>query len=193
MQLIMSWAGTLILAAYVSESEVGIYNAIVRISSFTTITVLAVNSGMMPRFAVAHSEGNKTELKALSAGAVRIIFYSSLPIFLFLVAGSGLVLKLFGTEFPGHEAALYTMLGGQFIVVAAGLPSQILTMTDRQDLMRTISIVAAISNIVSCFILIPISGVVGACIAQVIGMVVWNVLCNVYVYKKLGFFSFIRF
>lgn len=193
MQLMMSWAGTLILAAYVTETDVGIYSALVRISTFTTITVLAVNSGMMPKFAIAHSTGNADELKQLAGNSVRIIFFSALPIFILLAVFPELVLKLFGKDFSGHETALYILLAGQFFVVCSGLPAQILNMTDKQHLMRNISIVSAIFNVLFCFLLIPSFGIIGACIAQIIGMVVWNILCIFIVYRTLGFVTFFRF
>jgi len=193
MQLLMSWAGTLILAAYVPESEVGIYNALVRISTFTNITILAVNSGMMPKFAIAHAAGNSNELKQLARNSVRIIFLSALPIFILLMAFPGFVLQLFGKDFSGHETALYILLFGQLFVVFAGLGSQILNMTDRQHLMRNISIVSAFANILFCFLLIPAYGIIGACIAQVIGMVAWNVMCILTVHSKFGFWAFFSF
>ena len=192
MQLIMSWAGTLILAAHAPEADVGIYNALVRISVFTNITILAVNSGMMPKFAVAYSSGNMNDLKQLARNAVRIIFLSALPIFILLMAFPGIILKIFGKDFNGHENALYILLFGQLFVVFAGLPSQILNMTDRQHLLRNISVVAALFNVVFCFILIPSYGIMGACIAQVAGMVVWNVLCIATIYRKFGFWTFFK-
>ncbi|MCX6291263.1 MAG: flippase [Bacteroidetes bacterium] len=193
MQLLMSWAGTLILAAYVPESEVGIYSALVRISTFTNITILAVNSGMMPKFAIAHASGNNEELKHLAKSAVRIIFYSALPIFIVLFAFPGLVLNLFGKDFSGHETPLYMLLFGQLFVVFAGLPAQILNMTDRQHVLRNISVIAACCNILFCFLLIPSYGIAGACIAQVVGMVVWNVMCIVMVNRIFKIWSFFHF
>ncbi len=193
MQLLMSWAGTLILAAYAPESDVGIYNALVRISTLSTITVLAVNSGMMPKFAIAHASGNRNELKKIAENSVRIIFLSALPIFMLLLAFPEWVLRLFGKDFSGHEDSLYVLLFGQLFVVCSGLPSQILNMTDQQHLMRNISIVAACLNVLFCFLLIPSLGILGACIAQVIGMATWNLLCIIIVYSKLRFWTFFRF
>jgi len=192
MQLIMSWAGTLILAAHASEADVGIYNALLRISAFTNITILAVNSSVMPKFAVAYSSSNTNELRQLAKNAVRMIFFSALPVFILLAACAIPLLKLFGKDFSGHEQPLYILLIGQLFVVFAGLPAQILNMTDRQHLLRNIAIISAIINVVFCFVLIPSYGIAGACIAQIIGMVVWNALCIATVYRKFGFWTFFK-
>ncbi|MFN8144510.1 MAG: flippase [Bacteroidia bacterium] len=187
LQLIMSWAGTLILAAYATESQVGIYNAMVRISVFTNITILAINSITMPRFAEAYAANDTEALKRYSNQAARLIFVTSFPIFIVLSCFPGLILSIFGKEFPGNEGSLYVLLAGQFIVVISGLSAQILNMTGRQHVLRNIAIVACLFNVSSCALLIPSHGIMGTCIAQVIGTFVWNTLCIWYVWKHFGF------
>ena len=84
MQLLMSWAGTLILASHVPEAEVGIYNALVRISVFTNITILAINSIALPglrRLGLPATDKPYDKPRGPRPG---MIFLSSLPIFLIL-------------------------------------------------------------------------------------------------------------
>ncbi len=193
MQLLMSWAGTLILASHVPEAEVGIYNALVRISVFTNITILAINSIALPRFAEAWSSGDRQALRQTTRSAARMIFLSSLPIFLILAIFPATLLSVFGKDFAGHEFPLYLLLAGQFIVVVVGLPSQLLNMTGRQAALRNISIVSAVINIGACLFLIPAYGMIGACVAQIVGTLVWNSLCVYAVYKEFGFWAGVRF
>ncbi|MBK7850060.1 MAG: flippase [Bacteroidetes bacterium] len=190
LQLIMSWAGTLILASYATESQVGIYNALVRISVFTNITILAINSITMPRFAEAHAANDRDALKRYSHQAARLIFLTSLPIFIGLACFPHLILSVFGKEFPGNESSLYVLLAGQFIVVVSGLPAQILNMTGRQHVLRNIAIVSSIANVGSCLLFIPAWGILGASLAQVVGTLIWSVLCIWNVKKHFGFFTF---
>ncbi|MBL0258797.1 MAG: flippase [Bacteroidetes bacterium] len=190
LQLIMSWAGTLILASFATESQVGIYNALVRISVFTNITILAINSITMPRFAEAYAAGDMDALKRYSKQAARLIFLTSLPIFVGLACFPGFILSVFGKEFPGNEISLYILLAGQFIVVASGLPAQILNMTGKQHVLRNIAIVASIANVGTCLLLIPSWGIIGTSLAQVVGTLIWNALCIWYVKKHFGFFTF---
>lgn len=193
MQLIMSWAGTLILAAHVNESEVGIYSAIVRISVVTNITILAINSLALPRFAESFSTGSIDALRKQAGEATRLIFLTSLPVFFILAVFPEWILSIFGKEFPGNEKALYILLAGQFIVCFAGLPSQILNMAGRQHILRNIAIIAAIVNVLCCFILIPSMGIMGACYAQLAGIFTWNLLSTLSVKRYFGFFAFFKF
>lgn len=190
MQLLMSWAGTLILAAYNSETDVGVYNALVRISVFTNVTILAINSLAMPRFAEAFAQGKLNELKSHAKEVARLIFITSIPAFVLLTLFPHWILSIFGKEFPGNEIALYVLLAGQFIVVITGLPSQILNMAGRQHILRNIAIVSAIINVASCFILIPMYGILGTCLAQLAGIFSWNLMSILAVKKEFNFFTF---
>ncbi len=190
MQLLMSWGATLILAGYVSESEVGVYNALVRISVFTNITILAVNSLVLPRFAESFSSGSIDTMKKDSADSSKLIFLSSLPIFIVLALCPRFILSVFGKEFPGNENALYILLATQLIVCFAGLPSQILNMSGRQHTLRNIAAFSAVVNISGCFLLIPRFGIYGACYAQLAGTFSWNLLSILSVRRHFGFFTF---
>jgi len=192
MQLVMTWGGTLIMAAYYAESEVGVYNAIVRISTFTNISILAINSIASPRIAAAFASGKSAEMKKLSMEATQLIFISSIVVFLPLFFFPHLVLSVFGKDFTGNEFSLELLLAGQLFVSFSGLASQVLNMADREKNLRNNAVIAAVFNITACFILIPPYGILGACISQVIGMVVWNTLCIYSVKKKFGFLTFYR-
>ena len=192
MQLTMSWAGTLILAAYLNETDVGIYNALVRISVVTNITILAINSLAMPRFAESYASKSFDTLKKHAEESTRLIFLTSLPIFIILAIFPQWILSIFGKEFPGNENALYILLAGQLIVSFSGLPSQILNMADRQHVLRNIAIISAIINVLSCFILIPQFGIMGACYAQLAGIFTWNLLSTWSVKRHFGFFVFFK-
>jgi len=191
MQLIMSWAGTLILAAYSTEADVGVYNALVRISVFTNITYLAINSISMPRFAQAFASEDKTALMRNAHEAARLILLTSLPLFFVLALFPKSILDVFGKEFPGNEISLYVLLAGQFIVILSGLSGQILNMTGKQAILRNIAIFSALVNVSGCFILIPSFGILGVCVAQSLGMLVWNVACVLAVKRHFGFYTFI--
>ena len=192
MQLTMSWAGTLILAGYLNETDVGIYNALVRISVVTNITILAINSLAMPRFAESYAAKSFDTLKKHAEESSRLIFLTSLPVFVLLALFPQWILSIFGKEFPGNENALYILLAGQLIVSFSGLPSQILNMADRQHVLRNIAIISAIINVLSCFILIPQFGIMGACYAQLAGIFTWNLLSTWSVKRHFGFFVFFK-
>ncbi len=193
MQLLMSWAGTLILAGYVNESEIGIYSALVRISVVTNITILAINSLTMPLFAESFAAKSFDTMKKYAEESGRLIFLTSLPLFFILAFFPEWVLSIFGKEFPGNEYALYILLAGQFIVSFSGLPSQLLNMTGRQHVLRNIAVFSALINVVCCLLFIPRWGIIGACYAQFAGTFSWNLLSIISVKRHFGFVTFFKF
>lgn len=191
MQLIMSWAGTLILASYSSEADVGVFNALVRISVFTNITFLAINSISMPRFVESYASNDIESLKRHAKDAAKLIMVTSLPLFIGLTLFPKFILSIFGKEFPGNEVSLYILLAGQLIVILSGLPGQILNMTGKQAILRNIAIFSALVNVAACFVLIPTLGILGVSIAQGLGILVWNISCVLAVKRHFGFYTFI--
>lgn len=190
MQLVMTWGGTLIMASYYSEAEVGVYNAIVRISTFTNISILAINSIASPRIAAAVASGKMEDVKKLSREATQLIFISSIIVFLPLFLFPHLILSVFGKDFTGNEFSLKLLLAGQLFVSFSGLSAQVLNMADKEKNLRNNALISALINLLFCYLLIPHYGITGACIAQVIGMLVWNILCNFSVKKQFNFFTF---
>lgn len=191
MQLLMSWSGQLILAVWQPASMVGIYNALVRVSVFTNITILAINGLMMTRFATAFHSGDSMALRRHSSEATRLIFLTSLPLFAALFLFPNLILAVFGPAFRGFERELLVLVFGQFAVVCSGLPGQLLNMTNRQSILRNVAVVSAAVNVLCCLFLIPSFGMIGACWAQFVGTFVWTGLCIVAARKEFGFITLI--
>jgi len=189
MQLVMSWAGVLILGKFYPEATAGIFNAMVRVSVVTNVAILAVNSLSTPRFAVAFADRNIEALRLHVRESTRLIFLTSLPIFAVLCLLPGFVLSIFGKEFAGNESSLEILLAGQFIVVICGLPSQVLTMTNQQLSLMNIAIFSALVNVVASFLLIPKFGIAGASVATGFGILSWNLLSVLQVKKKFGFYT----
>src|SRR4030095_8322230 len=138
------------------------------------------------RIATAFAAGKMDEMKKLSRESAQLIFISSIIVFLPLFLFPHAVLSVFGKDFTGNEFSLELLLGGQLFVSFSGLAAQVLNMADREKNLRNNALIAAVFNIGGCFILIPPYGILGACIAQVIGMVVWNLLCIYSVKRKFG-------
>ncbi len=191
LQLLMSWLGTLVLAAYATEAEVGVYNALIRISVFSNIMILAINGLMMTRFASAHHQGDHAALRSHAQESLRLIFWTSLPLFIGLFVFAEPLLQLFGPPFAEFRTELYVLLAGQLIVACVGLPGQLLNMTGKQKDLRSIAWVSAAVHAILCWLMIPRLGMMGACWAQVAGTLIWNLACVWVVYRRTGVFSVI--
>ncbi len=191
--LIMSWADTLIIGVYEDESEIGVYNVAIKLAMISGIVLGALNSIVAPKISEAFNNGKKDEFALIVKQSTKIIFYSSFPILIFLIAFPEFLLSLFGSEFLIGKSALYVLIIGQIVNAFSGSVGVIMQMTGKEKLFQNILILALLTNIVLNFLLVPIYGIIGAAIASSVSLVLWNLISVFYIYKHhhvLTFFNF---
>ncbi|MBL0339637.1 MAG: polysaccharide biosynthesis C-terminal domain-containing protein [Bacteroidetes bacterium] len=184
--LISGWLNTIMLGIWSTESDVGIYSVILKISTLSTFVLMSINSIAAPRFAQLHAKGNKEGLNKYVGQISKVIFFTSIPIFIFIILFRDWLLGLFGEEFVvGSQALLITMLG-QFFNVFAGSVGAILNMTGHQKAFRNILGISTIINVIACIIFIPLFGLLGSAIAGMIFMGCWNLISMLYIQLKFN-------
>ena len=191
--LIMSWADTLIIGVYEDESEIGVYNVAIKLAMISGIVLGALNSIVAPKISEAFNNGKKDEFVLIVKQSTKIIFYSSFPILIFLIAFPEFLLSLFGSEFLIGKSALYVLIIGQIVNAFSGSVGVIMQMTGKEKLFQNILILALLTNVVLNFLLVPIYGIIGAAIASSVSLVLWNLISVFCIYKHhhvLTFFNF---
>ena len=191
--LIMSWADSVIIGIFKAESEIGIYNVAIKLAMISGLVLGAINSIVAPKLSEAYNNGRKKEFALIVRQSTRVIFFSSLPILIFLIVFPEFLLSFFGSEFLIGKTTLYVLLVGQIINAFSGSVGVIMQMTGRERLFQNILIVALIINIGMNFLLIPTYGIIGAAIASSASIVFWNLTSVAFIYKEhkvLTFFNF---
>ena len=122
--------------------------------------------------------------------STKMIFFSSLPILIILLAVPEFILGLFGNEFKTGASALIFLTIAQFINAFTGSVGYILQMTGYQKYYQNVIFLGTIINIVLNYILIPIWGIAGAAIASATSMFFWNLLFTLKVKKILNNYIF---
>ena len=186
--LIMSWTDTLMLTAFKTEADVGIYNTALKIASLTTIVLIAINTIAMPKY--AELKENSLRFKKFIKQTTFIIILTSLPIFLAIVLFPDFFLQIFGTEFTAGKNVLITLSIGMFFSAFSGSTINILNMSGHEKKAYNILVYSAILNLILNFILIPVYGVEGAAIATTGTTIIWNLAAVVVIYKKFKFVTY---
>ncbi|GAB4390506.1 MAG: oligosaccharide flippase family protein [Thermodesulfovibrionales bacterium] len=181
MYLVMHWTDILMLGAMRPESEVGVYNVAVKVATVTSITLFAVNSIAAPKFAESYGKGDTEGLRGTVAASTGLIFWTSLPILIVLVAFPSFVMGIFGDEFRAGRGALLLLVGGQFVNAISGSVGFLLNMTGRQRALQNILLAAAVINIGLNALLIPSYGMNGAALASMVSMAFWNLAAVAYI------------
>ncbi|MCK4440884.1 MAG: polysaccharide biosynthesis C-terminal domain-containing protein, partial [Sulfurovaceae bacterium] len=173
-----------------SEADVGIYSVVVKLVSLTSITLVAVNSIVAPKFSEFYSKGDMSGLKKVAQSSTKIIFFTTLPIIVILSLFPKFILGIFGEKFIIGVTALWILMFGQFINAVSGSVGYILIMTGKQILFNKIILLTSLLNIALNYILIYKYGIIGAAISTMISLSLLNILPFIFVRYYYGFYSF---
>ncbi len=184
MFLVMGWADTIMLGIFRSEREVGIFSVALKISTVTSLTLMAINSIAAPKFAELYSKGDMDGLQGIVRQSTRMIFWTSVPVLLCILLFPKIILGIFGEEFEAGVYALLLLAAGQFVNAISGSVGYLLQMTGNQKLFRNIILIAVVINIALNALLIQRYGINGAAVSSMISMIFWN-LAAVFSIKKL--------
>ena len=185
---LQGWSDTLILGIYASEAQIGIYNVALKITTLTQLSLNAVNSISGPKFSEFHSNNDMDGLRKTAQRATKLIFLTSLPVLLVLIIFPEFILGLYGDEFVAGKSSLIYITIGRFYSAISGSVGLILMMTGYQKLFQKVVIITTLSSIGLNFLLIPILGIEGAAISNMVAQILANTICMVLIFKKFNIF-----
>lgn len=167
-------ADKLIIGAFWSTADVGLYSApAVFLGVFATVST-AVSTLTFPSFSKLHAEGNLEEIRSMSKQAERYIAMIGLPItILIIMFPYEVCLVLLGPLFVESGDAISIMAITNFITMLNAVHSSQIVAVGRPDISARITIITVIINISLMVVLVPQFGMglsyVGAAIALMIG------------------------
>ncbi|MCC6345713.1 MAG: flippase [Nitrospirales bacterium] len=188
--LFMGWVDKIILGIYASESDVGIYNIALKVSTLTSLSLLAVNSIAAPKFAQCHGSGDTEGLRTIAQQSTKLIFWSSAPVLALFFFFPSFTLGLFGMEFRAGAAALLMLTVGQFINALTGSVGYLLQMTGRQRVFQNVMLFTVITNLALNLTLVPRYGMNGAAFATMCSVILLNMIPFFLIRSHYGFFTF---
>ncbi|CAA6819172.1 MAG: Unknown protein [uncultured Sulfurovum sp.] len=170
---IMGYLDSFMIGYYMTEYQVGIYSACIKISFAITFVLQSVNAYIAPKLAQSYSSKNN-EIKKIYRSTVIIILFSSLPMAIILYSFPDFFLGLFGEEFKSATLTLKIIIVGYLINALFGPVGYVLNMTDNQNIFMKILLISLVINFILNFILIPSYGIDGAATATLVSMFLWN-------------------
>lgn len=189
LHLVLSWADTAMLSAWLTEADVAHYRAAFRLAALLTFTQFAVNALGAPTFGALHAAGDVSGLRRTVHRIGWMNTAVALPGWLFLGVFGPWILALWGPAFTAPEAvrALMILAAGQCLNALSGPVMYLLNMTGGERAGLSILAVSAVGQLTSALYLIPLYGLEGAAWSSAVGMVLWNVLGVWWVHRRHGF------
>ena len=183
---LLQWSATFIIALYMSEADVGIYNIAWRLVLLVAMVNFVFNNINSPYFSIDYEMKNLAKLerrvrKTAAASSIAGGFFL-LPLMVFAEP----ILSVFGSEFTEGVVILWVLAIGQFISMTCGSIGYLLMMTGFGYIQRNINIVILVFQLILLPFMVNEYGIVGASIVASCALAFSNLLSLVAAHSLLG-------
>lgn len=182
-------ASVLLLGAFGTNAEVGIFNVALKISMLMSLILAAINVIAATKVSELYSAKKQKDLSKMIQKISGLGTLLGVPLFLFIAIFSTQLLNLFGSEFTTGALALIILSAGQLFSVSVGSTNYILAMTGKQKALAIAVCAALLANILLGLWLIPTYGIIGAAISTGASIVISNLFTVLLVKKYLRVWS----
>lgn len=190
LHLVLSWADTAMLAAWMDEAAVAHYRAAFRLAALLTFTQFAVNALGAPTFGALHASGDRAGLRRTVHRIGWMNTAVALPGLVFLATLGPWLLGFWGDAFaaPDVYKALLILAAGQCFNALCGPVMYLLNMTGGERAGLVILAISAAAQLGAAVFLVPAFGIVGGAASAALGMLFWNGLGVWYIRRSHGFY-----
>jgi O-antigen/teichoic acid export membrane protein len=169
--LVFSYADTVLIGFFMTNADIGIYRTAFQLTSVATFTTLAFQTVLYPKISSWEVQGRVREIENSLARAFTYSLLLAIPTCIGgWVLGDRLLYYLYGASFVEGAPALFFLLLVQVVNVFMFLATMSLNALNHPKDAFTITLIAALTNILLDIVLIPIFGIMGAAAATLIAM-----------------------
>jgi O-antigen/teichoic acid export membrane protein len=173
------------------SADAGLFGAAARLAAILQIVSFSLVTAIAPMIARLHAQGAQADMqKAIDAGVRTVFMFSSAAALGLALLGRPL-LSLFGNEFIGGYEVLLILLAGQLVWAATAAAGSVLNMTGHQNVSAAILAVAAVANLILCWLLIPPFGLEGAAAATAATLAGSNIAIALWARRATGLRGYI--
>jgi O-antigen/teichoic acid export membrane protein len=181
--------GTILLGWMRGPADAGVYSVAARVTTFISMLWLATSYPLMPAVARMHARGDLRSLQRMLTNSARVILVVSVLLALALGVFARQFLSLFGGDFHQGIWALRILAIGELSNALSGFAGLALVMSGNESRLTAGTAVGAGINVVLSAALIPVFGVEGPAIAMACGMVAWNSLFAIMLWRRTGLYA----
>jgi O-antigen/teichoic acid export membrane protein len=176
---------TLLLGWLTNPAETGLFQPIARLTPFMLIGMQAIVIPYSSRVAELWERGETDRLKDITAKATIAATASALVTCVAIIGFGSTILSAFGPDFSIIAPALWWVAAAQVFSAACGPVTELLTMTKYEWAATKAQAAALGVTTIVGLAAIPHYGAHGAAMSLAAGIVVWNCIMLIAVYRKL--------
>lgn len=190
----VAYADLWIVGAFLSQEQVAVYGAAVRLMLFVYMPAQIVSLIVPPIIAEMYAQGKRQDLeKALRTTATFAGIPALLVLVAFVVLGGPILDLIFGSYYSEGATILTLLSLGRLVQVWSGACEQTLMMTGHQLTMMSLTLFGGLLIVSGAVILVQPYGAVGVATAAAAGLTLQNVLMVLFVRAKVGVWTHISF
>ena len=164
--LLYSYADSIMIGYFLSDSSVGIYKVAFQLSTFTTLLATVISTTLWPKISLWGKTGDIKSIEKTLASAFTFSLLLALPILAGgILLGERMLYFLYGNEFTSGYITLVILLCAQLVNIFQSFFTMYLGALDRQKESFKVTAVASITNIVLNSLMIPVIGIEGAALS----------------------------
>lgn len=191
--ILIQWITRLILGYLRPEAEVGLYQAASQLASLPAIILTATGTMLVPMASHLSSRGQMEPLNELFKIATKWSVYLSLPLFLIMVLFPAASLDLvFGPAYRDGASLLVIMAFGQLINLATGSVGALQIVLGYRKQLVVILLTSLVITVFLNWWWIPLWGVTGAAVGNMIGILLSNLAGLAVIRKMTGLWPYDR-
>ncbi|MGH7619079.1 MAG: flippase [Gemmatimonadaceae bacterium] len=188
--VVFNQADLLILGLLRGSSTVGPYGVADKTSDLLTIVLAAQASAFASTAASLAAQKDTATLQRMATRLARLTLLATLPLAIVFIGFGGPFLSFFyGSAFASARVALVFLSIGQLVNAGTGLNSMLLVMTGETGQAVKVVGTSAAVNVGLNLLLVPRWGMEGAAAANMISLIVWNVLATIALQRSTGIHS----
>ncbi|MCC7076093.1 MAG: oligosaccharide flippase family protein [Acidimicrobiia bacterium] len=178
-QVAVLWLDTLLVAAFLSAEDAGIYAAGSRYLLIGTFTAEAIMQVVGPRVSGLLTLGRRRDAESVARSATAWQAGLTWPIYIVVIFFAVPLLRIFGSEFVAAQAALIWLSAGMLAASVFGPADSVILMSGRSALSMLNAGTSLAVNIGANLLLIPRFGIVGAGMAWSLSLVASGLLPSI--------------
>jgi O-antigen/teichoic acid export membrane protein len=185
--LIQGYTDTVMIGAFLSETEVGLYAAAMLLLQFVLFPGNAARLVVTPRIAALWSKDEAASVQCLMERSLSAVAMIAVPsAFTIALSNAVLLPAIFGAPFSAAGHAIALLMPGAAVMGTWATTGATLGITGHVQSAFKLSLLSAAANIPLNAILIPHFGISGAALATTASLVVACILEAYSVHKRLG-------
>jgi O-antigen/teichoic acid export membrane protein len=175
--LIFTYADTILIGLFMTETDVGIYRVAFQLTSVASFIVLTFHTVLFPRISKWHTEKNFSLIEYSIAKAFTYSLFVAIPITAGgIILSEKLLYYLYGASFVSGAPVLMILLFVQIVNIFMFLLTMCLNAMDMPRTSFYITAASAVLNIALNILLIPQFGIIGAAVASLVTILINAVL-----------------